>query len=75
MYGERRGVYRVLVGKAEDHLENPGVHWRIILRWIFQEVGWGHGLDGPDLEKGQVAASCECGNKHSGCIKCGELLD
>ena len=31
--GERRGVYRVLVGKPEgrDHLEEPGVDGRIIL--------------------------------------------
>ena len=29
--GERRGVYRVLVGKR-DHLEDPGVDGRIILR-------------------------------------------
>ena len=37
--GERRGVYRVLVGKPEkiDHLENPGVNWKIILRWIFRK--------------------------------------
>jgi hypothetical protein len=35
--GERRGVYRVLVGKREvrKHLGDPGVDGRIILRWIF----------------------------------------
>jgi hypothetical protein len=38
-------------------------------------VGWGHGLDGPGSEKGQVAGTCECGNEHTGSIKCGELLD
>jgi hypothetical protein len=29
--GERRGVYRILVGKPEDrdHLEDPGVDGRI----------------------------------------------
>jgi hypothetical protein len=33
----RRGVYRVLVGKPEgkDHLKDPGIDGRIILRWIF----------------------------------------
>jgi hypothetical protein len=30
------------VGKPEgDHLENLGVDWRIILRWIFEVGGWG----------------------------------
>ena len=38
--GERRGVYRVLVGKPEGraHLEDPGVDGRIILRWIFRKL-------------------------------------
>ena len=38
-YGERRGVYRVLVGKPErkNHLGDPDVDWRIILRWIFRK--------------------------------------
>jgi len=37
--GERRGVYRVLLGKSEgtSHLEDPGVDGRIILRWIFRK--------------------------------------
>jgi len=37
--GERRGASRVLVGKLEgkDHLEDPGVDGRIILRWIFRK--------------------------------------
>jgi hypothetical protein len=36
--GEYRGVYRVLVGKPEgkNHLEDPGVDRRLILRWIFR---------------------------------------
>jgi hypothetical protein len=37
--GERRGVWRVLVGKSEgkNHLEDPGVDGRIILSWIFRK--------------------------------------
>ena len=37
--GKTRIVYRVLVGKPErkNHLENPGVDGRIILRWIFRK--------------------------------------
>jgi len=37
--GERRGVYRVLVGKREgnDHLGDPGVDGRIIVRLIFRK--------------------------------------
>jgi len=36
---ERRGVYRVLVGKLEgkNHFGDPGVDWRMIIRWIFRK--------------------------------------
>ena len=41
--GERRGVYRVLVGKPEGKrpLEDPGVDGRIILRWLFRKLDMG----------------------------------
>ena len=37
--GDRRGVYRVLLGKLEGKgpLGRPGVDGRIILRWIFRK--------------------------------------
>ena len=37
--GKRRGVYRVLLGnlRGRDHLGDPGVDGRIILRWIFRK--------------------------------------
>jgi hypothetical protein len=38
-YGERRGVYKVLVVIPEGRrpLERPGIDGRIILRWIFRK--------------------------------------
>jgi hypothetical protein len=38
-YGERRGVYRVLVGKPEGNrpLGRPKRRWGIILNWIFEK--------------------------------------
>jgi len=37
--GDRRGVFRVLVGKSEGQrpLERPRLDGRIILRWIFRK--------------------------------------
>jgi len=42
--GERRGGYRVLVGKPEGKrlLGRPRLRWGIILRWIFME--WDVGI-------------------------------
>ena len=42
--GERRGVYRGLVGKTDerDHLGDTGVEGRILLRWNFSK--WDVGL-------------------------------
>jgi hypothetical protein len=40
---ERRSAYRVLVAKPEgrNHLEDPGVDGRIILKWIFERLDVG----------------------------------
>ena len=47
--GERGSVYRVVVWKREgkNHLEDPGVDGRIILRWIFRI--WDGSMDWIDL--------------------------
>jgi hypothetical protein len=41
--GERRGVYRVLVGKPEGKRRwgDPGLVWRIILGWNFKKYDVG----------------------------------
>jgi hypothetical protein len=35
--GERRGVFWWRNLRERDHLEDPGVDGRVILRWIFRE--------------------------------------
>ena len=56
--------------RDRDHLGDPGVDGRIILRWIFRkwDVGVWTGLSW--LRTGTVVGTCECGNEPSGSIKC-----
>jgi hypothetical protein len=44
---ERRGVYRLLVGKPEGKrpLGRPRHKWEDNIKLDVQEVGWGYGLD------------------------------
>jgi len=76
--GERRGVYRASMGKAEGMrpLGRPRRRWEDNIKMHLQEVGCG-GVDWIELaqDRGQVAGICECGNELSGSIKCGEFLD
>jgi len=69
--GERRGVYRVLVGKpgGKRPLGRPRCRWEDNIKMDLQEVGcWGIG----SIELAEVS---ECVNEPSGSIKCGEFLD
>jgi len=45
--GERRGVYRFWWGnvRERDHLGDPCVDGRIILRWNFRKWNVGYGVD------------------------------
>ena len=49
--GERRGAYRVLVGKPEGKrpLGRPRRRWEDNIKLDFQEVGWGRGIVWIDL--------------------------
>jgi hypothetical protein len=46
---ERRGAYRVLVGKLEEErsLGRPRRRWKVILKLIFEK--WGEDMDWIDL--------------------------
>ena len=63
--GRRTGADRFLVGKPEErnHLEDPGLDWRIILKWISEK--WDQSGSG----QGSVAGCCECGDEPSGSTK------
>jgi hypothetical protein len=75
--GEKRGAYRVLVGKPKGKrpVGRPRHRWVVNIRMDVQEVGCGY-MDWIGLAQDrQVADTCECGNKHSGSLKFGEFLD
>jgi hypothetical protein len=61
--------------RKRDHLGDPGVDGRIILKYIFRKWERRHGLDLSGSGQGQVAGCCECGNEPLGSIQYGEFLD
>ena len=67
--GDRKGAYRVLVGKPEGKrpLLRPRCRWEDNITVDLQEVGW-VGMDWLDL-----AQDSKCGNEPSSSIKCSEI--
>ena len=58
-----------------DHWGDPGVDGRIIIRWIFRKWDVGVWTGSSWLRLGIGGRHWDCGNEHSGSIKCGEFLD
>ena len=67
--GERRDVYRILVGKPEGKrpLGRARPRWKGNIKMDLQEFGmWRYGLDQAGSGWGQVTGTCECRNEPSG---------
>jgi hypothetical protein len=61
--------------RERDHLKDPVIDGKVILRWIFKKWEVGYGVDRSGSGYGQVAGTCECDNEPSGSVKCEEFLD
>jgi len=68
--GEGKSVYL----REREHLEDPGVDVRIILRWVFRKRDKGAWTGMIRLRRA-MTDTCECSNETSGSINCGEFLD
>jgi hypothetical protein len=72
-YGERGGVYRVLVGKPEEKkpLGRPQRRWKGSIKMDFQEVEW-VSMDWNDLAQDRDRWRALV---NAGSIKCGVFID
>jgi hypothetical protein len=70
--GERRGVYRVLVGKTKEKrpLGRPRCTWEDKNKMDLQEVGWGAWAGLIWLRKERGGGLCKCGTEPLGSVKC-----
>ena len=64
------------MGKQEGkrQLRRPRRRWMHNVRMDLQEVDVGMWMDWAGPGKIYVAGSCECGNEHSGSLKCAEYF-
>jgi len=60
--------------RERDHLGDPSVDGRIILRWIFRKLDVELWTGKSWLRIGTGAGTCVCCNESSGSIKCGVFL-
>jgi hypothetical protein len=74
---EKRGVYRVLVGKPERkrQLGGPRRRWEDNIKMDLQEGSVEVCTGSSWLRIGTGDGTYDCGNEPSGSIKCGEFLD
>jgi hypothetical protein len=72
--GEKRNVYRLLVGKLEGKrpLRRPRCRWVDNIKMDLLGIGWG-GVDWIGLAQDRES-SCECGYEPSGSIKCWQTI-
>ena len=61
--------------KGKNHLEEPGLDGKIILRWILRKWDMETCTESICLRTGTGSCICKCGNEPSGSIKCGKFLD
>ena len=73
--GERRGIYRVLVGKpgGKRPFGRPRHRWEDNNGSSGSGM-WGYRLDRAGSGYGEVVGTCECSNEPSGSTKCGKFI-
>jgi hypothetical protein len=74
--GENRSAYRLLVGKPEENrpLGRPRRRWMDNVKMDLVGIGLGS-VDLSSSGYGQMGSSYQCGNEHSGFIKCWETTE
>jgi hypothetical protein len=76
--GEKRNVYRILVGKPEGKrpLGISRCRWVDDIKMDLRGIGW-YGMDWIDLaqDRGPMEGSCKHGNVLSSSIKCSDVLE